>query len=264
MSIYAVGDIQGCLEPLKKLLEQVNFDPAQDQLWSVGDMVNRGPQSLDTLRFLKSLGNACISVLGNHDLHLLAVAYGIKQPKKSDTLQEILDAPDCQELLTWLEQKPLLHTTEDKALVHAGIPHIWTVEQASAFSKEVSQMLNSEQRQNFLQEMYGNEPALWSEYLSGMERLRVITNYLTRMRVCDSKGTLELGFKSFPEQAPNGYSPWFTHYSKPSHHIFFGHWAALETKTYNSFFHALDSGCVWGNRMTMIDVDTRQRFYHRD
>lgn len=257
MSLYIVGDIQGCLDPLQHLLQQVKFEPGKDQLWSTGDIVNRGPRSLDTLRFVKSLGNNFRMVLGNHDLHLLAVALAGKSAKRGDTLNEIINAPDADELLDWLKQQPLLiHDVNTRTvLVHAGIPHIWSLDKALALAKEVEQVLQGHDIKRFLHHMYGNEPDCWSDELSGFERLRVITNYLTRMRVCTRQGALDLSFKGPENEAPAGTRPWFAHYPESpgiEEHVYFGHWAALGSKHIGSRFHALDSGCVWGQCLTMV------------
>jgi len=263
MSIYIVGDIQGCFEPLKKLLDRVQFDPAQDQLWSVGDVVNRGPDSLSVLRYLKNLGDSFQMVLGNHDLHLLAVANEKKVPKKGDTLGEILKAPDRDELLHWLRHQPLIYKQQEAVLVHAGIPHIWPLNKAMELASEVEQVLQGDDYGDFLSAMYGNEPDCWNDALRGMERLRVITNYLTRMRICKTDGTLNLDFKSSLDMIPADFKPWFSFY--PKQHtkqpdIFFGHWAALESKSYATYFHALDSGCVWGGKLTLFKLDDKKIF----
>jgi len=263
MSIYIVGDIQGCFESLKKLLALVKFDAKYDQLWSVGDVVNRGPDSLSTLRYLKSLGNSFKMVLGNHDLHLLAIAYNNKTPKKGDTLDEILTAADRDELIHWLRHQPLIYQQEKTVLVHAGIPHIWPLEKAIDLALEVQNILQSDDCGDFLATMYGNEPNLWSDNLRGMARLRVITNYLTRMRVCKKNGTLDLGFKSSPDTAPEGFLPWFSFYPKErtsQYDLFFGHWAALESKSYAKYFHALDGACVWGGQLVAFRLSDQKRF----
>ena len=188
MSTYVVGDIQGCLQPLTCLLENVHFNPDKDVLWSVGDIVNRGPESLESLRFLYRMRDNLIVVLGNHDLHLLAIAAGVRRPSRSDTFDEILNAPDRQELLEWLAQQPLIHHQYNHTLVHAGIPPQWTLTQAIGYASEVEAALRGVHSAEFLGAMYGNEPALWAEDLSGTTRLRVITNYLTRMRYCTRAG----------------------------------------------------------------------------
>ncbi|QKE65587.1 symmetrical bis(5'-nucleosyl)-tetraphosphatase [Aquipseudomonas campi] len=264
MATYAVGDLQGCLQPLKCLLERVAFDPAKDRLWLVGDLVNRGPQSLETLRFLYTMRDALVCVLGNHDLHLLAVAHNIERLKKNDTLQEILDAPDRQNLLDWLRQQKLMHhdAERDIALVHAGIPPQWTVEKALKRAAEVEEVLRDDARLPlFLDGMYGNEPAKWDKDLHGIPRLRVITNYFTRMRFCTADGTLDLKSKEGVGTAPPGYAPWFSYPQRKSRgrKIIFGHWAALEGQCDEPGLSALDSGCVWGGAMTLMNIDSGER-----
>jgi len=265
MRTFIVGDIQGCLKPLQCLLEQAGFDSGNDELWSVGDIVNRGPDSLATLRFLKSLGNRFRMVLGNHDLHLLAIAFGSKQARKGDTVSEILSAADRNELLDWLRHQPLLYRHNNAVLVHAGIPPLWSIEKAAALAGEVETVLRSDRAIEFFDAMYGNSPDCWNDELSGMERLRVITNYLTRMRVCRSDSTLDLSFKEGLDTMPAGFLPWFDHRSASKQDgdtdIFFGHWAALPAQTYHVRYHALDSGCVWGKQLTLYELATRKRFY---
>lgn len=263
MAVYAVGDIQGCLKPLKRLLKEVDFNPSRDTLWAVGDLVNRGLSSLETLRYLDSLGNACISVLGNHDLHLLACAHDRKRLRKSDTLLPILEAPDRDRLLDNLRQRPLAHFDSGRNIImtHAGIPPIWNVAETCQHAAEVEAALRCDQQLPwFLDEMYGNEPARWSPELDGTQRLRVITNYLTRMRFCTADGTLDLKSKETPGKSPKDYAPWFSLPRRDPHiGIIFGHWAALEGKVKIPGIHALDTGCVWGNRMTLMNVDSGEK-----
>lgn len=264
MRTFAVGDIQGCLEPLKCLLDRVHFDPAKDRLWLVGDLVNRGPQSLETLRFLFSMRDCLTCVLGNHDLHLLAVAHNIERLKRNDTLQEILEAPDRADLLDWLRRQKLLHYDEqrDIAMVHAGIPPQWTLRKALRLAAEVEQALQDDARLlPFLDGMYGNDPACWDKDLHGIERLRVITNYLTRMRFCQPDGTLDLKSKEGVETAPPGFAPWFSYPHRRTHgqKIIFGHWAALEGRCNEAGLCALDTGCVWGGAMTLLNIDSGER-----
>ena len=264
MTTYAVGDLQGCLEPLKCLLERVAFNPTHDRLWLVGDLVNRGPQSLETLRFLFSIRESLVCVLGNHDLHLLAVAHNIERLKKSDTLQEILDAPDRHDLLDWLRVQKLLHhdAQRDIALVHAGIPPQWTLQKALKRAGEVEEALRDDARLPlFLDGMYGNEPTKWDSDLHGVTRLRVITNYFTRMRFCTADGSLDLKSKEGVDSAPPGYAPWFSHPQRKTRgqKIIFGHWAALEGRCNESGLIALDTGCVWGAAMTLLNVDSGEQ-----
>ena len=264
MATYAVGDLQGCLSPLQCLLQRVAFDPGTDRLWLVGDLVNRGPQSLETLRFLYRMRDAVTCVLGNHDLHLLAVAQNIERLKKADTLRKILDAPDRDELLDWLRRQKLLHydAERDIALVHAGIPPQWTLEKALKRASEVEEALRDDARfPLFLDGMYGNEPARWDKELHGVPRLRVITNYFTRMRFCSADGTLDLKSKEGVDSAPPGYTPWFSHRERKTRgqKIIFGHWAALEGQCNEPGLFALDTGCVWGGAMTLLNIDSGER-----
>lgn len=259
MTQYAVGDIQGCFDPLQCLLERVEFDPRRDQLWAVGDLVNRGPKSLDCLRFFYALGDSARVVLGNHDLHLLAIANGIRPLKRGDTLQPILDAPDCAELLDWLRQQPLLHRNETYTMVHAGIAPQWSIEQAETLATEVSEVLQGAQFVPFLQGMYGDTPNKWSDDLCGVERWRTITNYFTRMRFCTPSGELDLKSKEGPEAAKPGFLPWFDIPKRKSqgHTLLVGHWATLLGNTQRDDVIALDTGCVWGNKLTMLNMQTR-------
>ena len=264
MATYAVGDLQGCLEPLQCLLEQVAFDPARDRLWLVGDLVNRGPQSLETLRYLYSIRDSLVCVLGNHDLHLLAAWRNIERLKKSDTLREILEAPDREELLQWLRQQKLMHYDETRhvALVHAGIAPQWSLKKALKCAAEVEEALRDDNLfEPFLDGMYGNDPAKWDSDLKGVTRLRVITNYFTRMRFCTSEGKLDLKSKEGLDTAPAGYAPWFSHKERKTRDlkIIFGHWAALEGHSNQPGIFALDSGCVWGGAMTLMNVDSGVR-----
>ncbi len=266
MAIYAVGDIQGCLQPLKHLLKRVQFNPDRDTLWSVGDIVNRGPKCLKTLRFLYDMRDNLVMVLGNHDLHLLAVAAGVRAPSPSDTLDKILAAPDRDKLLNWLTHRPLLHYEHGYTMVHAGIPPQWSVEDAMHRAWEVEAVLQSPDCITFLAAMYGNEPAVWSDELQGMERLRVITNYLTRMRYCTKKGVLDLLSKGpIPNPRPEGdskkVSPWFSHKKRKTagDKIIFGHWASIEGVTDSPNTIGLDTGCVWGGAMTLYNLDTGER-----
>lgn len=258
MSIYVVGDIQGCFSCLMKLLEQVNFSTPRDQLWAVGDLVNRGPDSLETLRFCKSLGGNFRTVLGNHDLHLLAVARGVKAPNYKDTLQDILSAPDRHDLLAWLQHQPLLISEGEYTIVHAGIPPIWSLEEARAGAREVETALASPASMGFFNNMYGNEPGAWRDDLEGNDRLRVITNYLTRMRYCDADGKLELQNKQPPVNGPAGYLPWFAHKNRKTGEdkIVFGHWASLNGIAEAKNLFPLDTGCVWGGRLRLLSLVT--------
>lgn len=264
MSVYAIGDIQGCFDPLRRLLDIIQFDPAHDELWLTGDLVNRGSKSLDVLRFIYSLGDRHKLVLGNHDLHLLAVALAEVPIRNSDTFRDILSAPDRDELLYWLKKKPLLHVDEklNYVLTHAGIAPLWDLSQAKNLASEVSQVLQSSSAINFLIHLYGNEPARWDDQLTGFDRLRCITNYFTRMRFCYADGALELSFKGAIEKKPSHLLPWFALPSRKliSLKIIFGHWAALGGVVNQPKLYALDTGCVWGNCLTAMRLEDEQRF----
>lgn len=259
MAIYAVGDIQGCHTELVQLLEKIRFDPVSDQLWLVGDLVNRGADSLQVLRLVKSLGESAITVLGNHDLHLLAVASGTGRLHRGDTLDEILAAPDREELLTWLRNQRLLHRAGEFVLVHAGLLPNWTVEQADSLAREVEAALRSDNYVDFLAHMYGNQPNAWADDLTGYKRLRVITNALTRMRICTENGEMEFDFKAEQEHIPQGYRPWFDIPDRASVDatVIFGHWSALGLMIKENAI-ALDTGCLWGGPLTAIRLEDRE------
>jgi bis(5'-nucleosyl)-tetraphosphatase (symmetrical) len=264
MSIYAIGDIQGCYEPLQRLLDLIHFDPQQDQLWLAGDLVNRGPQSLQVLRWAKSLGPAAITVLGNHDLHLLARYYGSERKSRNDTLDDILAADDCAELMLWLRQRPLLHFDEahNWCMVHAGIPPQWNISKAQRLAAEVETVLQSAHPEDFLQTMYGNKPDHWKKGLSQTDRWRLIVNYLTRMRFIDERGYLDLESKEGLDTAPPGFAPWFDAAERKasSTRLIFGHWAALNGDVHRDNLYALDTGCVWGGSLTAMRLEDQQRF----
>lgn len=264
LTIYAVGDIQGCLQPLKRLLDRVKFDPASDHLWSVGDVVNRGPESLESLRFCYNLGNHFRMVLGNHDLHLLAIAHGIRRPSRSDTLDDILKAPDRDELLHWLQQQPMLIEDKGYVMVHAGIPPQWSLSQAKTLSEEMSNVLCCETKsRQFFEVMYGDDPDIWADDLLPPVRWRSITNYFTRMRFCSPRGQLELTSKSQPNDPPLGFAPWFSHPSRlpQDTKIIFGHWAALEGRASKDNLFPLDTGYIWGGPLRLMNLDTREYFH---
>ncbi len=262
MATYAVGDIQGCYDPLRRLLDKLKFNPENDCLWVAGDMVNRGPDSLATLRYLKSLENSCTAVLGNHDLHLLAAACGIRKLKSKDTLAELLDAPDADELIQWLRYRPMLHHDAQRniTMVHAGIPPIWTIEQAIEEARHLEQALRSEDYVKWLKKIFkSNKPHPWSDELKLKKKLRLTASYLTQMRFCNAQGMLDLESKGSTPQ--EGYAPWFTFPQSPCYqeHIIFGHWAALEGISGHDNIHAIDTGCVWGKSLTAINVDSFER-----
>lgn len=258
MAVYAIGDIQGCYEPFQRLLAVLRFDPATDRLWLVGDLVNRGPQSVEVLRWVRDLGERAITVLGNHDLTLLAVAAGHVKPKGKDTFHSVLDAPDSGELLDWLRQRPLLHHDADLGftMVHAGLPPSWDLALAQRCATEVETVLRGPKYSDFLKHMFGSEPRRWQAKLSGYERLRFIVNALTRMRFCTADGKLSFSEKGAPGSQAADLLPWFAVPQRRSAdlNIIFGHWAALDYYRAPGIF-ALDSGCVWGNRLTAIRLD---------
>ena len=261
MATYAAGEIQGCCTEFQQLLEQVRFDPAADKLWLVGDLVNRGPESLAVLRLVKSLGDSAITVLGNHDLHLLAVAEGVAEPHRSDTLHNILAAPDRDELLTWLRAQRLLYVEGDFVLVHAGLLPGWTVAQTQKLAHEVEAELHGRHYHIFLTRMYGNHPDHWDDGLTGYKRLRVITNVFTRMRICTVQGKMEFKFKGEVENIPAGYLPWFDVPNRASANatVVFGHWSALGLKITPRVI-ALDTGCLWGGALSAIRLEDREIF----
>lgn len=261
MATYAIGDIQGCCSELRQLLELMRFDPAADQLWLVGDLVNRGPDSLGVLRLVKSLGNAAITVLGNHDLHLLAVAEGVAELHRDDTLREILDAPDRDLLLAWLRAQRLLHVQDNFVLVHAGLLPSWSVAQAQQLAHEVEAALRGTRHHDYLAHMYGNHPDHWRDDLSGYSRLRVITNAFTRMRICTLQGEMEFKFKAEVQAVPAGYFPWFEVPGRASANatVVCGHWSALGLKVMPHLI-ALDTGCLWGGALSGIRLEDRKIF----
>jgi bis(5'-nucleosyl)-tetraphosphatase (symmetrical) len=261
MATYAIGDVQGCYDELRRLLDAIGFDQDNDRLWSVGDLVNRGPQSLEVLRWFKALGDRAVVVLGNHDLHLLAVAAGNEAQRKKDTLTPILEAPDRDELLDWLRHRPLLHLDTKKrfVMIHAGLPPQWDLEQAIACAGELEEVLRGPDHEAFLQLMYGNEPSRWSDDLAGTERLRFITNCLTRLRWCDADGNLLLHEKGQPgTQSPDA-MPWYHVPGRRTRdvRIIFGHWSTLGYRAEDNVW-ALDSGCLWGGALTAIRVRKRK------
>jgi len=261
MATYIVGDIQGCFDELKQLLALAHFDPQQDELWITGDLVARGPKSLQTLRFVKALGAKVI--LGNHDLHLLATSLGIHAQKARDKTSPIFEAEDSDELLTWLRHQPLLlqHPEHQFIMVHAGILPSWTIKQAQVYAKEVEAVLQGSDYKTLLTKMYGNTPTHWQETYTGYERLRYIINVFTRMRYCTLEGGLEFEHHLAPEQVHNEQlKPWFE--ITPENHnrpILFGHWAFLGNLQQPDHY-ALDTGCVWGKSLTMLRWQDKKIF----
>ncbi len=267
MAVYAIGDVQGCYDPLQRLLETLRFDPGQDVLWLVGDLVNRGPQSLQVLRLLRSLGDSAISVLGNHDLTLLAVAAGCRLTRSKDTFHGVLSAPDGEELLDWLRRRPLLHHDAELGftMVHAGLAPQWDLEQALSGAAELEGTLRSPDYRAFLAQMFGDEPRLWCDDLQGRERLRFITNCLTRMRYCTPAGALDLKQKGPPGSQPPGLLPWFHVPGRRNAglNIVFGHWATLGYYREPGIY-ALESGCCWGNALTALRLDGPAEVHRMD
>ncbi len=259
MTTYAIGDIQGCYDQLQQLLERIRFDPACDTLWFAGDLVNRGPQSLEVLRFVKGLGERALTVLGNHDLHLLAVWQNKHHHFKSnDTLLPLINAPDRDELLEWLRRRPLLHY--DAALgcllVHAGLPPQWDLATAERCAHEVEEALRGDRFLGFMENMYGNKPKQWSEQLDGWERLRFIVNCFTRLRFCTVDGELDFHHKGRPGGGENGVLPWFRVPGRRSREqrVLFGHWSTLGLYSDDNV-RALDTGCLWGGALTALRLD---------
>ncbi len=260
MAHYLVGDIQGCDEALERLLDVVAFSPSRDRLWLLGDLVNRGPDSLGVLRRVMGYGAAARCVLGNHDLHLLTVAYGIRKAGRGDTLEDILQAPDKLVLIDWLRQQPLA-LLEDFAgqsflMVHAGVLPQWTAAQAMCLAGEVESVLQSDNIALFLQQLYGNHPARWQEQLGGMDRLRVIVNALTRLRFCSAEGEMEFHTKESADSAPEGCMAWFTVPGRKTADVCvaFGHWSTLGSVEQEGVL-ALDTGCVWGGCLSAYKID---------
>jgi bis(5'-nucleosyl)-tetraphosphatase (symmetrical) len=262
VAVYLVGDIQGCYAPLCRALEQVRFDPTLDQLWGVGDLINRGGGDLQVVRLLRSLGTSFRSVLGNHDLHFLAVAYGVKPPKRSDTLQELLDAEEREDIVAWFRALPLAFYDEGVLLVHAGVPPDWTLPQTLSRAGEIEAQLQGPDPAQFLRSMCGDLPNRFDETLQGADRRRAIVNALTRMRFCTPSGVLNFTHKLGPETAPSGTLPWFAHAERALSQtpIAFGHWAHLNGELYTENLLALDTGCVWGAKLTLLRLSDRQRF----
>ncbi|MFQ3786067.1 symmetrical bis(5'-nucleosyl)-tetraphosphatase [Halomonas sp. A29] len=266
MTAYAIGDLQGCHAEFVELLERIDFDPDCDRLWLAGDLVNRGPESLACLREVRALGDAALTVLGNHDLHLLAVARGGARLNRKDTLDDILAAPDREALLDWLQSRPLLvrETFDgqgDTVMTHAGLLPQWSLPEAAGLSSEVEERLGSERSGDFLERMYGNEPACWQASLDGIDRLRAIVNVLTRMRFINADGCLDFSAKEGLDSAPAGFAPWFRYPRPDDVRLLFGHWAALEGHAEGARVRveALDTGCVWGGSLIALNFATGER-----
>ncbi len=266
MATYLVGDVQGCITELRMILDQVDFNPRHDELWLTGDLVARGPKSLETLRYVRQLGARAQTVLGNHDLHLLAVASGIVKARPKDQLTALLEANDRDELLAWLRHQPLVakHPRFGFVMTHAGIPPAWSATQASLYASEVESWLRSGSHKALLKAMYGNKPSVWDPKLAGIDRCRYTINALTRMRYCERKtGALDMTSKCGPVQMlDKNLKPWFElrqqHQDPP---LIFGHWASLMGNTRIQGVFGLDTGCVWGNHLTLLRWEDKKRFF---
>ena len=261
MATYAIGDVQGCFDELTALLESIGFDRDKDRLWFVGDLVNRGPASLATLRFVRDLGERALTLLGNHDLHLLAVAHGFARMRADDTLAEVIAAPDRDSLLEWLRCRSMLHVDANHVLVHAGLLPQWDIAKAKALAEEVETELRGPRYLEFLSQLYGSRPDRWSEGLRGIDRLRVIVNAMTRLRFCTAEGVMEFNTKGETDAAPPGYFPWFEIPGRKSadRTVVCGHWSALGLRIAPNLI-ALDSGCVWGGALSAIRLEDRRLY----
>jgi bis(5'-nucleosyl)-tetraphosphatase (symmetrical) len=254
MATYAIGDVQGCYDELQALLARIGFDRDRDRLWFVGDLVNRGPKSLEVLRFVKALGERAITVLGNHDLHLITQYEGFERKRKDDTFADVLEAPDAGELIGWLRARPIMHVGGDWAMVHAGLLPQWTIDFAVSLAKEVENALRSPNYRDFLAHMYGSKPTRWSDALEGWDRLRVIVNAMTRMRFCKPDG--EMDFHTSGKTAPAGFLPWHETRRDDDRQVVFGHWstAGLQLK---ARLAGIDTGCIWGGPLTALRLEDR-------
>jgi bis(5'-nucleosyl)-tetraphosphatase (symmetrical) len=255
MATYAIGDVQGCYDELQRLLKELAYNQKKDRLWFVGDLVNRGPKSLEVLRFVHDLGAKAVTVLGNHDLHLVTQHEGFERKRKDDTFDDVLGAPDAPELVAWLRKRPMMHVEGEYAMVHAGLLPQWSLEKALQLAREVEKALSGRGYRDFLAHMYGSNPDRWTDALEGWDRLRVIVNAMTRMRFCSRDGRME--FKAKGEKPPAGYLPWFeTRPQSEPATLVCGHWSALGLKLAPRLA-ALDSGCVWGGKLTALRLDDR-------
>jgi bis(5'-nucleosyl)-tetraphosphatase (symmetrical) len=261
LSTYAIGDLQGCHDSLQALLRKCDFDQAHDKLWLVGDLVNRGPDSLSCLRFLSQLGDCTVVVLGNHDLHLLALAEGLGKLGKRDTVQPILDAPDRDVLLAWLRRQKLLHVDGEYIMVHAGLLPQWSLKKALSLATEIETLIRGRNRRSFLKHMYGNEPVHWNDALTGYARNRLVTNAMTRMRLLNKSDDVNLDYKGELSAIPTGTIPWFMrrHATTIGKTIIAGHWSALGLYVTSNFV-GLDTGCAWGQQLTAMRLEDRAIF----
>jgi bis(5'-nucleosyl)-tetraphosphatase (symmetrical) len=253
MATYAIGDVQGCFDELQALLARVGFNRVHDRLWLVGDLVNRGPKSLDVLRFVKALGDRAVVVLGNHDLHLVTQFEGFERKRADDTFEDVLGAPDARELVGWLRARPMMHAEGGWAMVHAGLLPAWTIDKALELAREAEHALRAPNYRDFLAHMYGSKPERWDDALAGWDRLRVIVNAMTRMRFCAADGTMELRVKG--ETPPAGFRPWFE-FRQDACALAVGHWSALGLRLAPRLA-ALDTGCVWGGALSALRLEDR-------
>lgn len=259
MAIYAIGDIQGCYDEFRSLLDLLKFNPDQDQLWLAGDLVNRGPKSLETLRFVKALGSAAITVLGNHDLHLIATVVSLAKSGKKDTLAAILRASDCDELIHWLRHQHLFYHNEHYCMLHAGVPPQWDFQLTQKMAHEIEAAIRGDDYERIFRSMYGNKPSVWQDNMPKSEKLRFAINCFTRMRYCTTEGALDFAQKGAPGSQPDGLLPWFAVPGRKSldMRIIFGHWSTL------GFYHgyncySIDTGCLWGGQLTALRLDEMQ------
>ena len=256
MATYAIGDVQGCFDELQRLLAEMRFERKADRLWFVGDLVNRGPKSLQVLRFVRELGERAITVLGNHDLHLVTQFEGFERSRKDDTFRDVLAAPDARELVDWLRQRPMMHVEGRYAMVHAGLLPQWTIEKALSLGREVERALAAPDYRDFLANMYGAKPDHWSDQLAGWDRLRAIVNAMTRMRFCTAEGRMDL--HATGRRPPAGFRAWYE-LRRDEETLVCGHWSALGLKL-TEHVAALDSGCVWGGKLSALRLEDRALF----
>ena len=264
MATYAIGDVQGCYDELMDLVALVDFDPSIDRFWFTGDLIDRGPKSLDVLRYVKGLGHAAVTVLGNHDLSLIAAAAGHRRRSKRtkrDGIDEVLEADDAAELVDWLRHRPLVHHERGHLLIHAGVLPAWSADDVLARASEVERALRSDEWRELCANMYGDEPRAWQESLAGWERVRLTINSCTRMRFCALDGSLDLEANGTVASAAPGLTPWFRVNGRAAGDatIVCGHWAMLGLHIEPNVFH-LDSGCVWGGALTALRIEDREIF----
>ena len=261
MSDYAIGDIQGCYNELRYLLDKIAFDPANDTIWLTGDLINRGPNNVEVLRFIRSLGDRAVTVMGNHEIYALVVVFGGGSMDTTDTLQDLFKSEDCEELCDWMRKLPLLHKDWNHLLVHAGIPHIWTELQALNRAAEVENALRGGEHQELFKNLFSSETDCWRTNLSDLERYRVILNYFTRMRYIGVRGNLDFKNKGALSKNPTGLQAWFEYPTQVTCDVIFGHWASLNGVTNQPQFHLLDTGCVWGRTLTAMKLADHARTF---